>query len=277
MSEVKQDLYWLLDGLSDFKEESIDESRKQFKNEVDLIDFIAAVLGSLAFFTMKNKTENNLLISDSHPSTDWKFHAHITDLINTLLSIKELCINGFDTQARSLVRVFDERIYQNLILFSSSEDYVVWETSESSREAHYDLFSKRKSIFKKIRVLEERYLDQKNSDELILIRKETEGYYSDSIHGASISVIAGSVAYPFGDLDDGPFVSALYGRASSCSFQTLHHCIGQMAYFVTMINLILEDLHLLKSINGDELIDTFRKNHASVMEKSINLILSEKT
>lgn len=92
MSEVKQDLYWLLDGLSGFKEESLDESRKQFKNEVDLIDFLAAVLGSLAFFTMKNKTKNNLLISDSHPSTDWKFHAHITELINTLLSIKELCV-----------------------------------------------------------------------------------------------------------------------------------------------------------------------------------------
>lgn len=273
MSEEKQNISWLLDGLSEMKEESLDDSQKHFKKEIDVIDYIAAVLGSLAFFTMENKGKNNILLSNTYPSTDWKFHAHLTDLVNTLLAIKELCINGFDTQSRSLVRVLDERIYQNLILFSNSEDYIAWAEAESSKQAHYELFSRKKSIFKKIRALEEKYIDQKNSEEILTIRKEKEEYYSDSIHGANISIYAGSMAYPFGDLDDGPFVSAIYGRASSCSFQTLHHSIGQMAYFVTMMDAILEDVHSLENIECNELIDTYRNNRYQVMDKAINLIL----
>jgi hypothetical protein len=275
MSEEKQDLSWLLSGLPEMKAESLEDSQKHFKKEIELIDFIAAVLGGLAFFTMANQRNENILLSSTYPSSDWKFHAHLTDLINTFISIKELCLNGFDTQARSLVRVLDERIYQNLILFSSPEDYRVWADGESSKQAHFELFSKKKSIFKKIRALDEKYLDQKNAQEALAIRKEYEEYYSDSIHGASLSIYAGSLAYPFGNLDDGPFVSTLYGRASSCSYQTLHHTIGQMAYFVIMIGAILEDVHSLKHIEASDLIDTYRNNRYEIMEKANNLILSD--
>jgi hypothetical protein len=275
MSEEKQDLSWLLSGLPEMKAESLEDSQKHFKKEIELIDFIAAVLGGLAFFTMANQRNENILLSSTYPSSDWKFHAHLTDLINTFISIKELCLNGFDTQARSLVRVLDERIYQNLILFSSPEDYRVWADGESSKQAHFELFSKKKSIFKKIRALDEKYLNQKNAQEALAIRKEYEEYYSDSIHEASLSIYAGSLAYPFGNLDDGPFVSTLYGRASSCSYQTLHHTIGQMAYFVIMIGAILEDVHSLKHIEASDLIDTYRNNRYEIMEKANNLILSD--
>lgn len=274
MSEEKQDLSWLLSGLPEMKAESLKDSQKHFKKEIELIDFIAAALGGLAFFTMNQRNEN-ILLSSTYPSSDWKFHAHLTDLINTFISIKELCIHGFDTQARSLVRVLDERIYQNLILFSSSEGYKKWAEAESSKQAHYELFSKKKFIFKKIKALEEKYLNQKNTQEALIIRKENEEYYSDSIHGASISIYAGSVAYPFGNLDDGPFASTLYGRASSCSYQTLHHSIGQMAYFVIMIGAILEDVHSLKNIEASDLIDTYRNNRYQIIEKAINLILTD--
>lgn len=272
MSEEKQDLSWLLSGLPEMKEEALEESQKHFQKEIDAIDYIAALLGGLAFFTMENQSKNNILLSNSYPSSDYKFHVHLTDLINTLLSIKELCINGFDAQSRALVRVLDERIYQNLVLFSSSEDYIKWAEAESSKQAHYELFSKKKSIFKKIRALEEKYLEQTNADEMLSFRKEKEEYYSDSIHGASISIYAGSVAYPFGNLDDGPFISTLYGRASSCSFQTLHHSIAQMTYFVIMIDAILKDIHSLKNIESNDLIDTYRNNRYKVIEKAISLV-----
>jgi hypothetical protein len=272
MNDEKQDLSWLLSGLSEMKEESLDDSHKHFKEEIYVIDYIAAVLGSLAFFTMENKDSNNILLSKTYPSTDWKFHAHLTDLINTLLAIKELCTNGFDAQSRSLVRVLDERIYQNIILLSNPEDYIAWAETGSSKQAHYDLFSRKKIIFKKISALEEKYLNLKNSNLALTTRKKYEEYYSDAIHGASLSVYGGSVAYPFGDLDDGLFVSAIYGRASSCSFQTLHHSIRQMAYFIMMMNAILEDIHSLKNIECNDLIDTYRNNRYKVIDKALKLI-----
>lgn len=49
MSEEKQDLSWLLSGLPEMKAESLKDSQKHFKKEIELIDFIAAALGGLAF------------------------------------------------------------------------------------------------------------------------------------------------------------------------------------------------------------------------------------
>lgn len=274
MSDEKQDLLWLLEGLPEFKKESQEVAQESFKKEIELINLIAALLGSLAFFTMENKNQKNILLSDTYPATDWQFHAHVTDLINTLLSIKELCVDGFDIQARTLVRVLDERIYQALILFSNPKDYQIWKSAEDTKQAYYDLFSKKKSKYKKLRHLDEKYLETTKSEELIALREEKDKYYSDIIHGANISIYAGSVAYPFGDLNEGPFISAVYGRASSCSYQTLHHSIGQMSYFVLMIDAILEDIHSLGNIEGENLIDVFRSNRYSVIEKSIKLIMN---
>ena len=123
------------------------------------------------------------------------------------------------------------------------------------------------------RSLEDQYIKPSSPEELLSIRKEREKYYSDSIHGASVSIYAGSVAYPFGGLDQGPFVSTVFGRASSCSFQTLHHVISQMAYFMIMIEAILEDCHNLKNVSDDALINVFKSNVSVVLEKSMNLVL----
>ena len=275
MSEENRNIRWLLSGLPEMKEEALEDSKKYFSGEIELINYMAATLASLAFFTMENKSDKSILLSEAYPASDWNFHSHLTDLINTFLSIKELCINGFDTQARSLVRVFDERIYQNLILFSCPEDYKSWKNAKSSKQTHFELFSRKKSIFKKVFALEKKYLDIINDHEVLAMRKEYEEYYSDNIHGASISIHIGSLAYPFGDLDDGRFVSNLYGRASSCSYQTLHHAIGQMAYFVTMINFILEDIHSINKIINNDLIKTFKNNRHDVMKK-VNTIFKKR-
>ena len=274
MSDEKQNLLWLLEGLPEFRKEAQEIAQESFKKEIESINQIAALLGSLAFFTMENKSKKNILLSDTYPATDWQFHAHVTDLINTLLSIKELCVDGFDTQARALVRVLDERIYQALILFSSAKDYQIWKNAEDTKQAYYDLFSKKKSKYKKLLHLDQKYLETTKSDELIALRAENDKYYSDTIHGANTSIYAGAVAYPFGDLNEGPFVSAIYGRASSCSYQTLHHSIGQMSYFVLMIGAILEDIHSLGNIEGENLIYVFKSNRYSVIEKSMKLIMN---
>lgn len=187
-----------------------------------------------------------------------------------------MCLGGFDTQARSLVRTLDERTSQSLILFSSAKDYEQWKNADSSRQAHYEIFSKKKSLFKKNRKLDDKYLKLSEKDHVRLraIREEDEEYYSDNIHGANTSVIVGSIAYPFED--EGLFISAIFGRASSCSYQTLHHLIGQIAYFSYMINAILNDLHQIQGVENNEFVNKYRATEPKVMELASEL-LTKKT
>ena len=242
----------VLDGIFENKNEAKDETKKHFRRETEVVDIMAATLGSLALSTMTNKTKNNTVLKKDYPATDWFLHCHITNIVNTLLSIKYLCINGFDTQARSLVRTLDERIYQTLILFSSSDDYELWHKTDDPKFAHFKLFSRKKAILKKVSRLDTEYLSNINFEILMSLRKESGEFYSDSIHGSAVNILAGSVAYPFSDLDDGQFIPALFGRASSCTFQTLHYVIGQTAYFSYMLHKILTDYHSWEVDSNDE-------------------------
>ncbi|KJZ16088.1 hypothetical protein TW85_04315 [Marinomonas sp. S3726] len=266
----------VLKGIYENKQEAIEESNAHFQKEERLIDYISASLGALSLATLGNTIKENEILDINYPATDMWFSAHLTNIINTVLSIKDLCINGFDTQARSLVRTLDERIYQTLILFSSAEDYDAWKNTEDSKQAHYELFSKKKSILKKITKLDSKYLSlsASNHDFLRSLRRADEEYYSDCIHGASVSVVIGSLAYPFGDLEEGPFVSSLFGRASSCSFQTLHHVIGQMAYFTYMLNAILMDIHSIQGVNKNEYVDMYCTSQSKIIKLSQELLFA---
>lgn len=241
----------VLNGISENIKEANNDSEKHFKKEVEAIEVIASTLGSLALSAMTN-TKSNKILKKQYPASDWFLHCHITNIVNTLLSIKYLCINGFDTQSRSLVRTLDERIYQTLILFSSNDDYELWHKADDPKAAHFKLFSRKKAILKKIKKLEDQHLSNINTATLMSVRKDDIEFYSDSIHGSALSILAGSVAYPFGEIDSGPFIPALFGRASSCTFQTLHYVIGQMAYFSYMLYEILIKYHLWKPDIEDE-------------------------
>ena len=272
---MSEDIELVIKDIYEIKQEAIEESNSHFQKEVRLIDYISASLGALFLATLCNSDKENEILDKSYPAKDMWLGAHLVNIVNTTLSIKDLCLNGFDTQARSLVRALDERIYQALILFSSAKDYELWKLTEDSKQAHYDLFSKKKSIFKKITQLNNKYLSLSTSDHDYYrsLMKESEKYYSDCLHGASDSVIIGSMAYPFGDLNNGPFISSIFGRASSCSYQTLHHVIGQMSYFSYMLNEILEDLHSIKNVSNNKDIDTYRYSQSKIMQLSEQLLL----
>lgn len=265
----------MIEGIYENKEESIKDSKLHFQEEIEVLDYICASLGALAIGTLSNVVKENEVLSKDFPATDYWLSCHITNVVNTALSIKELCISGFDTQARSLIRIFDERILQLLILFSSAEDYEKWKNPDSSKSAHYDLFSKKKSLLKKAKKLDEKYF-KLTEQELITIkalREERDEYYSDCIHGAHTSVIVGSIAYPFKDDKDGLFISSIFGRASSCSYQTLHHLIGQLSYFSYMLNALLNDLHQIQNVNNNKFISEYKKTELSVMKLASEIVI----
>ncbi len=266
----------LIDGIYENKKESISDSEPHFVKEVNVIDYISASLGALALGTLNNVEKENEVLAKDFPATDMWLSSHLTNIVNTALSIKDLCLNGFDTQARALVRTLDERIYQALILFSSAEDYRGWKNADSSKQAYYEIFSKKKSLLNKITRLENKYLTLSESNHVYLrsLREESDEYYSDCIHGAHVSVIAGALAYPFGNIEEGPFISALFGRASSCSFQTLNHMIGQLAYFSHMLNVILIDMHSIEKSNN-EYVSIYCSSQTKVLDLAKKLLLHD--
>lgn len=99
----------------------------------------------------KSNEENNI-ISQDHPAQDIHLCGLLNNICNTATSALHLIEMGFDTQARILARTLDERIYQTIILFESSTDYMQWKEAESpeeSKQAHFNLFSKKGRILKK--------------------------------------------------------------------------------------------------------------------------------
>lgn len=276
--DLKNGIDDVISELDVFRNEANEEAQRHFKTEIELINFIVASLGSLAFATLykESSPSDNRIIDKEFPATDMWFSNHLTNLVNTILSARDLCVNGFDTQARSLVRMIDERIHQILILFSSPNDYKTWKETEDSAFAHFSLFSKKRSILKKMKRLDEKYLPE--IDHLLVkkMREEDERYYSESIHGANVSTIVGSYAYPFGPFDDGTFITTTFGRASSCSFQTLHHIIGKCSYFSFMLYMLLKDVHSLDKIENDEdannFLEIFKNSIDEILDRSKELL-----
>ncbi|GMR16198.1 MAG: hypothetical protein BMS9Abin31_0511 [Gammaproteobacteria bacterium] len=271
---MNKNIELIIKDIYEIKQEAIEESNAHFQKKIQLIDYISASLGALSLATLSNTEKVNEVLSKDYPAKDGWFSKQLINVINTMLCIKDLCITGFDTQARALVRILDERIYQTLILLSSAEDYKEWGNTEDSKKTHHALFREKK-ILKKMMELEKKYFSLSASavEYFRELRKNYIKYYSECVHGASDSIFIGAYAYPFGDIDDGPFITALFGRSSSCSHQTLHHVIGQMAYFSEMLNAILIDLHSIQDVNNNEDIDTYCTSQSKIRQFSKELLL----
>lgn len=240
LREIDDLLTWIDSG----PKESKLEAKPYIKNEVTHIRLHILSSAMLIASCAKNNEEDNI-ISQNHPAQDIQLCGFLNNICNTAASALHLIEMGFDTQARILARTLDERIYQTIILFESSTDYMEWkeaETPEKSKQAHYNLFSKKGRILKKIKSIEEKYLgleDYKN--EFSIWRKESETFYSMAVHGSAAAVLVGSSSFSFMN-ETVKFPNTL-GMATSSSIATLRYISRQLLYFNLLFPIILREVH----------------------------------
>lgn len=220
-----------------------------YSEELFLINLYLMCFSSLVLAAKENTPNGaldaNVILREDFSGSDIHLCGFLNNICNTANASVNLIKQGYDTQARVLVRTLDERIYQCMTLFASSEDYEKWDDAEDQDEAksaHYSLFSRKGRILKRVAELEEKYLGiDAHSSILKAWRKERESYYSMAVHGSSAAVIAGSAAFSLED--DTVFMPNLFGVPSSASGGTLKHIIFQLQSLLLLLPRILEDIH----------------------------------
>lgn len=219
---------------------------EHYAEQLYLLNLLQTALGSFVLMSLKSTPrgveDKNIILKKGF--YDIHLRSFISDVCNTSSAIITLIKQGYDTQSRILARTLDERIYQCLILFTSIEDYEVWrkaESNEDAKNAHYNLFSKKNRLLKKVRELDRKYLkDDDNDNETQLWRKESGDYYSLAVHGSSASVIVGSFSFSFDGTQARPNI---FGCPSSASKGVLKHVIYQLTHFLALLQRILYDEH----------------------------------
>lgn len=203
--------------------------------------------------------DKNVLLKTDFSGSDIHLGSFLNNICNTTSAAISLIKQGYDTQARVLIRTLDERIYQCIVLFSSSSDYEKWDEAEDqddAKNAHYSLFAKKGRILKRITELEEKYLGFKDHQlELRAWRKEREVYYSMAVHGSSAAVMVGSASFSFED--ESIMMPNLFGHPSSASRGTLSHIIYQLHFFLLLLPEILKDVHKWKPSIENEFEKTY--------------------
>ncbi|HXU92711.1 MAG TPA: DUF5677 domain-containing protein [Gallionella sp.] len=232
---------------------------KHYLEEIFLINLLLVTFGSLVLLTRKGTPngaeDENVILRKDFAGKDIHLCSFLNNICNTATAAMNLIKQGYDTQARILIRTLDERIYQCMVLFASSEDYENWgkaEEQEDAKQAHYDLFSRKGRILKRVSELEEKYLglsDHKN--EIQAWRKERESYYSMAVHGAASAVLIGSASFALED--DSAHIPNLFGIPSSASSGTLSHMIYQLHGLLLLLPEILNDVHGWHPTVEDEL------------------------
>ncbi len=240
-----------IDQLSKFVNTGHDNDKyaisKHYSVELNILDLILSSLGALALASATTgAAENeNRILHKEFSGSDIHLCGFLTNICNTAVSAIKLVKQGFDTQARILVRTLDERMYQCLVLFFSSEDYNHWDNAEDqdeAKQAHYSLFGKKNRLLKKVQKIEDKYLGLSNNvANLSGWRKEMDGFYSMAVHGSSAAVLIGSASFSFED--DSTTFPNIFGAPSSASGSTLSHIIFQMYLFLALLPEVLEDIH----------------------------------
>jgi hypothetical protein len=224
------------------------------ETEIELCRYNIATVALLSIVARQSEHGHEILGKD-FPANDSNLCGFLANISNTAQAALLLVINGLDTQARVLLRTLDERIYQAIILFHSAQDYKIWHAGESSddaRSAHYQLFSRKGRLQKKLRAIEEEYLSSEGDlNELVEWRKEQDEFYSMAVHGSMAAVMVGSWAFAF----EGGNVTFpnVFGRASSASTSTLRHLLFQLHHFNFLFPAVLKDVHGWEASKDDDM------------------------
>jgi hypothetical protein len=252
-SLIKSDAQSVFESFT-YIENTLNNSLNEQNDQLEQIKtgIIAQIL-SLTFLSLEclkqNKTGN--ILREDYPANDYQLSAHLIEISNTQTSILQLCSNGFDLQARILLRNLEERLMQIIILFTHEHDFTNWSSaqeSEESKTTYYDIFTKKGSLFKKYGVIEKEILqgfgvNSNREQELNLraFRKERSDNLSMSVHGASAEVYLRSFNLSNNDIEE--VIPSLVGVNISYSLEIVSETFTSMWYFLKLFRLLLFKYH----------------------------------
>lgn len=230
--------------IDSFKQDARNESREHLSDFVNDIKFCIAGLGFLAMYIELGKQERltNIVLRQDFSAKDTFLYAGLANIVNTSISIVDLSMNGFDSQARMLLRSLDEYALKIPVLFSCADDFNAWHQAQEmdvSKQAHYELFAKKQALFKKYQKLEKECFSEAHFTEIEDL-KYSHDFYSMFVHGASIASSIGAYAF---DFEKDNVLPNIFGRASIGSISTLQSTLSILLRFSMLIRIVLLRFH----------------------------------
>jgi hypothetical protein len=213
--------------------------------DVYVANLAIVALSYLALEAFKHRDgDRNIFLASDFPANDFQFACNITNIANSGLCVLHLARDGFDTQARILLRSLSEAIYQTLIVFSTASEFTEYHAAQDAaqtKETWYRLFGGKKRLYSKLSALEARLgMHRGRLEQLAAWREEQMVFFSQDTHHASPSAHIGSLAYAF----DGDRVEpAILGGASRHSRLTIQHLGLQLFSFVGTMHDVLLKIH----------------------------------
>lgn len=227
----------------DFRKDTLLVTSNEFKNEITIIKTQILALNTLSAYCLQSETKTNIVLNNEFTANDFHLAAILTNISNTTQSILELCLIGFNTQAHVLYRTLIERTMQAIILLNNNKDIELWLTaqdSNSSKEIHYELFSKRDRMFKQYESIECDLLNfELNNQKLRALHKERLTDASQVVHGASSQILLGSYAFQ-SDNDAKP---AIFGAPCLSSHKILNDTVFEIWFLLVLLTRTLKNKH----------------------------------
>ncbi|MBV1929542.1 MAG: hypothetical protein KUG81_08540 [Gammaproteobacteria bacterium] len=205
-------------------------------------------ISSLSFLALSCCDDDTApILRSDHPANDIQLMSHLINIANTENAIYKLCRLGFDSQARILLRDLDERLMQVVVLFSNSEDFEKWQIAEGvaeSKQAHYEVFSRKNALLKKYGKIEQDILGYGSGElEAREFRKEELEKLSMSVHGASDEIAMSAWRESSESDREDRMVPNLLGGFSLRSCGTVLETFFRVWYFLKLFRLVLIKHH----------------------------------
>lgn len=244
--------------------------------ELFLAKLPVATLCYLTLAANRPQGEKKILRSD-FPANDFQLACLLTRIVNSSICVIQLVRDGFNTQARILVRSLDESLYQTLILLSDASDYEAYlkvESTEDTKKIWYKLFGGKKRLFKKLVTLEQNLgMSEPKATEYAKWREERMEYFGEVIHHGAISTSWGSLAK---DFDEDQMYLAILGHACPSGRLTLKHLIMQLCHFCEILHELLLKMHFWSPDHGEQYVMKYLAMHRVLMDLRAEGIATQK-
>jgi hypothetical protein len=207
--------------------------------------------------------------NNSSPLTTFMVANHLSWLCNTAMAIRSLILQGLEPQARVLTRSFVEAIYQTLVLFYDEESYAIYLKgigNDGSKEAYYNLFSKKQRLQKKLQILETEAFERiKNEQSFNLTTDRTDQlkqrvdmleHYSQATHASFLHILMSALQPD----DQSNLHQTILGRVTTATENTLLNCTHEICYFSVLFDHIVKNVWKIPDISNNPNYDIFWKS-----------------
>lgn len=228
------------------KKESVKINDLYANEQFSLSRLSTTCIGCIALSVHSDYSEEDksrLLPNDSeqNPDPNLILQSQLIQIANYSYSIIELCMQGLDSPARSLIRVLSELIHQTLITMSSKEDMTTFVNAreEDATKTWYELFSTKK-IKKKMSLIDHKLgFDSELINEMKQMRKRNLTFYSENVHHSYAATTIGARASRYKQND---YPLCFLGGENSMVQSTLRTLNDEIWLFLTYFFVIQNKL-----------------------------------